>query len=110
MGIGTSSPVFPLDVAGSVNITGTLFAPAMRVGTLYDSSSTANARIDFGGASKYIAFNTNASEKMRIDSAGNVGIGTSTPAAKLSVDITRVTGGYYDGVSIAGTQTNNVGG
>ena len=34
----------------------------------------------------YLSLATNASEKMRITSAGNVGIGTTTPTSKLEVD------------------------
>ena len=58
-----------------------------------DSSGQGVARIvflDAGTASSAIAFVTEQSdsigERMRIDSAGNVGIGTDDPAAKLFVD------------------------
>jgi hypothetical protein len=38
-----------------------------------------------GGVNNNMVFTTNASERMRIDSSGNVGIGTSSPTAKLQL-------------------------
>lgn len=53
-------------------------------------SSANNSQLGlFAGANSFMTFNTNgltpATERMRITSAGNIGIGTSTPAVKLDV-------------------------
>ena len=66
LGIGTSSPARKLDVNGSIRIT--------------DGQS-----IEWGGTSLYIAgssntliFGTSLSEKMRLDSSGNLGLGVTS--------------------------------
>jgi hypothetical protein len=41
--------------------------------------------IEYGHSSNYMRFSTANSERMRIDSSGNVGIGETTPQNKLSV-------------------------
>jgi hypothetical protein len=77
LGIGTSSPNRKLEVNGIARFT----------------DGTTNAEIACGGGVAYfgpqtnspLAFQTNNIERMRLDSSGNLGIGTSSPGVKLDV-------------------------
>ena len=46
-----------------------------------DQSSDGSGRVDYDHTSNYMAITTNSSEQMRIDSSGNIGIGTSSIAS-----------------------------
>ncbi len=96
VGIGTSSPGVKLAVNGSANLLagGTL-------SFLNSTNSAAGSIVCPGGGSlslrsygvemvglsenATLVFSTNSSERARIDSSGNVGIGTSSPNTKLEV-------------------------
>ena len=106
VGIGTTTPNSPLEISKSaaganVDLL-TLDNPSATVGSatkilLRSTASTVrNAYIQAintssSGAPQDLAFGTNAAfsdgtEKMRIDSSGNVGIGTTSPGNKLTVN------------------------
>ena len=84
---------------------------ASGVTAIFAANSSSEARI--GTATNHpTAFYINGTEKMRIDSSGNVGIGTSSPSNKL--DVTAATGvvnvSSSTGTNYAKVQVNNTGG
>jgi len=82
VGIGTSSPNTQLSINGALNFTNTVSAPSV------------SAAI-FSPASAQMAFVTNSSEAVRIDSSGNVGIGKTSITNKLDVQSTGTILGLY---------------
>jgi hypothetical protein len=81
VGIGTTSPATKLDVNGAITLSpsGAVAGPSL--------VNSVDGVLVTGGATSGIRFNNqdNTLELMRITNAGNAGIGTTSPAAKLEV-------------------------
>jgi len=81
VGIGTTSPTDKLDVAGGIISTGTYQARMIGgAGGAYFGSMT----------SIPVIFQVNQNEVARFDSSGNLGIGTTSPGAKLHISSSTV--------------------
>ena len=79
VGIGTASPQAKLDVKGRIYVTNT--SNASNYGEIYDGGGL----LIKSHNSNPMYFYTGGTEKVRIDSSGNVGIGTNIPGANLHV-------------------------
>ena len=115
VGIGSSAPTVPLDLAvsggaGDVNA----FRIFRNTDTLNDGVSikfdtngrtSAVRHIQPGGGVGALCFDTQGTERMRLTSTG-LGIGTTTPGAKLSIEEeTHIAGGYIRFLANASSPT-----
>lgn len=103
VGIGTSSPSQKLQVAGSQ----LLASPGNSVYTYFDGTPTYVGREAAAGS---LVFGVNSSERMRITSAGLVGIGTTSPASLLQLQTGIVTNaGQWTSSALAIYNSTSVG-
>jgi hypothetical protein len=87
VGIGTSSPAYNF-VVSAAGASGIEFAPAYSgtANLVQHYSRSGGVYVDAVNEAAQHRFNTAGTERMRIDASGNVGIGTSSPAAKLHIE------------------------
>jgi len=90
VGIGTTSPSAKLHLEGDAIIEGVLRADNVNLGLggaikVKASNTLSDQYVAFGTTPSGSSGNATFTEKMRVTSAGNVGIGTTSPGAKLQV-------------------------
>jgi hypothetical protein len=95
IGIGTSNPSYTLDVTGKLNVANTYaLDPLIRLATttsgnvevqMRTATTTYNAGIGVVTSGYDFGLFTSNTTRMTITSAGNVGIGTSSPGQRLTV-------------------------
>src|SRR5210317_112979 len=108
VGIGEINPETVLHVKGNdiiqyVEATGT----AAEICFKNNTSTGDNIRI--GGSGNNLTFDTGGAESMRIDSSGNVGIGTTSPGTKFEVNAghIRLSTSYRIGIGGTGASPND---
>jgi hypothetical protein len=103
VGIGTTSPAQKLDVSGSIAVSDTTTSTKRLQLDSGASSHTINSAnygsdmMDLNIQAENLKFNTGligVAERMRIDSSGNVGIGTSSPQREVQIHDANATNAF----------------
>ena len=111
VGIGTANPVTKLEVSGSGAITTKVTSSDNQAQLLLNgntfgqlSNTTGDLYLTNASAAGNLILRTNSTEWARITSSGNVGIGTTTPDAKLSV-VGEIKSTYFTATATNSTTT-----
>lgn len=111
VGIGTISPTVKLDVVGTVKASTSLLTP----GAIYSDDGTTISRVVSSGGVSYwgttsnhpVVYQTNNQERLRITSAGDVGIGAVSPFSRLNVSQSSAdTSAYFNGSRLTITNSS----
>lgn len=102
VGIGLSAPLTRLHVSGETTSSGILVTnstSSQNIGVIanhatWQATGSSDDFVVSGYGARNLILGTNAAERMRIDSSGNVGIG-KTPVAKLDVNGTITSSGTH---------------
>ncbi len=118
VGIGTDNPAQKLEVYGSARITSTdgshgieLYPDVTGLGfqriISYNRTSSAYENLSFG-VNDFIVTNGVTAERLRVTSAGNVGIGSTIPTSKLDVSGDAKVSGVITATTFVGNLTGVV--
>ena len=85
LGIGLTNPVYKLNVQDTIAITNNASNISNLIFPVNGSASYNTWITADGRTSGYLAINTNNAERLRINSSGNIGIGTNSPSSTVDV-------------------------
>jgi hypothetical protein len=103
LGLGTAGTTTITDTRRGAFADGTAAAPAY---SFSDDTNNGMYRI----TTDTLGFSTAGTEKLRISSAGNVGIGTTNPSEKLDVNGNLIVSGNFNNLYVGGKTNSNVDG